>query len=56
MVSFVNSKTRDKFLITGSLEKACEALGWKQAEVEEAGGMTEFIHSHETLGTSLMIA
>ena len=56
MLTFVNAKTRAKFVITGSMEKACETLGWKPQQVEEAGGMTEFIHSHETLGTSLMIA
>lgn len=56
MLTFINAKTRAKFVITGSMEKACETLGWKPQLVEEAGGMTEFIHSNETLGTSLMIA
>lgn len=56
MLGFVNPQTRHKFVITGDTEKACEALGWKTAQVEEAGGMQEFAHSHETLGTSLMIA
>ena len=56
MLSFINAKTRQKFVITGDMEKACEALGWKPEQVQEAGGMTEFMHSHETLGTSLMIA
>lgn len=56
MLTFVNAKTRQKFVITGKTEKACEALGWSPQQVEEAGGMTEFMHLHETLGTSLMIA
>jgi hypothetical protein len=56
MLGFVNAKTRKKFVITGNMEKACETLGWKTADVEAAGGMTDFMHSHETLGTSLMIA
>lgn len=56
MLSFINAKTRQKFVITGKTDVACEALGWKVEDVEEAGSMSEFMHSHETLGTSLMIA
>ena len=53
MLSFINTKTRQKFVITGKQDTACEALGWKPDEVQEAGGMTEFMHSHEKLGVSL---
>jgi hypothetical protein len=56
MLKFVNPKTRHKFVITGSSEKVCESLGWKPEQVEEAGGIDAFVHSHETMGTSLMIA
>lgn len=45
--SVVNEKTRQKFLITGSQDEVCEALGWDKTDVEETGGITEFVHAHE---------
>jgi hypothetical protein len=35
LLSFVNEKTKKKFLITNSLEEVCKELGWNKDEVEE---------------------
>jgi len=53
MLSFVNEKTQKKFVITNSLDKVCEELGWTKSEVEECGGVTEFMHKHEKAGDSM---
>jgi hypothetical protein len=53
MLGFVNEKTQKKFLITNSLDKVCEELGWAKQEVEDCGGVTEFMHKHEKAGTSM---
>lgn len=50
LLGFVNEKTQSKFLITNSLEKVCEELGWDQKEVDECGGVTEYMHKHEKVG------
>ena len=54
LLSFVNENTKKKFLITNDLEKVCAELGWNQTEVEECGGVTEFMHQHETDATLLL--
>ena len=48
LLSFVNENTKKKFLITNDLEKVCAELGWDKAAVDECGGVTEFMHQHET--------
>jgi len=56
MLSFVNENTRAKFVITDDLQKVCQELGWDKAEVEECGGVTEFMHKHEkSTGESFII-
>lgn len=50
LLGFVNAKTQSKFVITNGLDKVCEELGWDQWEVDECGGVTEFMHKHEKLG------
>lgn len=54
MLSFVNEKTQKKFLITNDLDKVCTELGWNKAEVEECGGVTDFMNKHEKAGTSMI--
>jgi hypothetical protein len=54
MLSFVNEKTQKKFLITNSLDKVCAELGWSKQEVEDCGGVTDFMHKHEKAGTSMI--
>lgn len=54
LLSFVNENTRKKFLITNNLQEVCEELGWDQAEVEECGGITDFMHRHEKAGNSMI--
>lgn len=54
MLGFVNEKTQKKFLITNDLDKVCAELGWIKSEVEECGGITEFMHKHEKAGTSMV--
>ena len=54
LLSFVNEKTQKKFVITNSLETVCQELGWDQKEVEECGGVTEFMHKHEKAGTAMI--
>lgn len=54
LLSFVNEKTQSKFLITNQMEKVCEELGWDQREVDECGGVTEYMHKHEKLGDSFL--
>jgi hypothetical protein len=55
MLSFVNTQTQKKFVITHSLDKVCDELGWSKREVEQCGGVTQFMHKHEKVGTSLLI-
>lgn len=55
MLSFVNERTQKKFLITNDLAAVCKDLGWNQAEIEDCGGMTEFMHKHEKAGTSMIM-
>jgi len=55
LLNFVNEKTQRKFVITNSLAVVCEELGWDQSEVEACGGVTEFMHKHETAGTQLIL-
>mmetsp|Transcript_20900 Transcript_20900/g.27483 ORF Transcript_20900/g.27483 Transcript_20900/m.27483 type:complete len:374 (+) Transcript_20900:110-1231(+) len=54
LLSFVNESTQKKFVITDSIEKVCEELGWDQKEVEACGGVTEFVSKHEKAGDSLI--
>jgi hypothetical protein len=54
MLSFVNDRTRSKFLITNSIADVCQELGWDQSEVEACGGVTEFMHKHEKSGLGSM--
>jgi hypothetical protein len=55
MLSFVNERTQKKFLITNDLAAVCKDLGWNQSEIEDCGGMTEFMHKHEKAGTSMIM-
>ena len=56
MLGFVNERTQKKFLITNDLSHVCRELGWDQTEVEECGGITEFMHKHEkSTGESFII-
>ena len=54
LLSFVNEKTKKKFLITNQMDAVCKELGWDKAEVEECGGVTEFMHKHEKAGDTLL--
>lgn len=54
MLSFVNEKTQKKFLITNNLDQVCQELGWNKEEVEDCGGVTEFMHKHEKAGSSML--
>mmetsp|Transcript_624 Transcript_624/g.963 ORF Transcript_624/g.963 Transcript_624/m.963 type:complete len:371 (+) Transcript_624:180-1292(+) len=53
MLSFVNSKTRNKFIITDDLDLVCKELGWDKEQIEACGGVTAFMHKHETNSQSL---
>jgi hypothetical protein len=55
LLSFVNSKTRNKFIITDDLDVVCKELGWDKNEVEACGGVTAFMHSHEKTSDSLFL-
>lgn len=55
LLSFVNSKTRNKFIITDDLDVVCRELGWDKNEVEACGGVTAFMHSHEKTSDSLFL-
>lgn len=55
LLNFVNDKTQKKFIFTSSLAVVCEELGWDQAEVESCGGVTEFMHKHESAGANLIL-
>jgi hypothetical protein len=39
LLSFVNERTQKKFILTDSLDKICDELGWDKSEVLEAGGI-----------------
>jgi hypothetical protein len=54
LLSFVNEQTQKKFVITDNLDIVCQELGWDKEEVEECGGVTEFMHKHEKAGNSLI--
>lgn len=55
LLTFVNEKTQKKFVLSSSLAQVCEELGWDQKEVEECGGVTEFMHKHEAAGADLIL-
>ena len=55
LLTFVNEKTQKKFVLTSNLSEVCKELGWDQKEVEECGGVTEFMHKHEKAGTQLIL-
>mmetsp|Transcript_55070 Transcript_55070/g.62354 ORF Transcript_55070/g.62354 Transcript_55070/m.62354 type:complete len:364 (+) Transcript_55070:70-1161(+) len=55
LLKFVNEKTQKKFIITNSLPQVCEEMGWDAEEVESCGGVTEFMHKHETLGAEMIL-
>ncbi|CAB9520643.1 expressed unknown protein [Seminavis robusta] len=54
LLSFVNEKTQSKFLITNSLDKVCEELGWEKRDVDDCGGIKEFMEKHEKVGDSFL--
>lgn len=54
LLSFVNEKTQSKFLITNQLDKVCEELGWDQRDVDDCGGVSEFMQKHEKLGDAFL--
>jgi len=55
LLSFVNKRTRDKFIITDDLEVVCKELGWNKGEVESCGGVTKFMLQHEKNTDSLIL-
>ncbi|KAG7355618.1 CRAL-TRIO domain containing protein [Nitzschia inconspicua] len=55
LLSFVNEKTQKKFILSSSLKEVCDELGWDQTEVEQCGGVTEFMHKHESAGAALIL-
>lgn len=55
LLSFVNDNTRKKFVLSSSLTEVCDQLGWDQTEVEECGGVTEFMHKHESAGAGFLL-
>jgi hypothetical protein len=55
LLSFVNEKTQKKFVLSSNLKDVCDELGWNQTEVEECGGVTEFMHKHESAGAALIL-
>lgn len=55
LLNFVNETTQRKFVITSSLQVVCEELNWDIHEVEACGGVTEFMHKHETAGNDLIL-
>jgi hypothetical protein len=55
LLTFVNEKTQKKFILSSNLAQVCEELGWDQKEVEECGGVTEFMHKHESAGSDLIL-
>jgi len=56
MLSFVNEKTQQKFLITNNLEKVCAELGWDQRDVDDCGGISDFMMKHEKVGDDYIFA
>jgi hypothetical protein len=56
LLSFVNEKTQKKFIVTDSLDRVCEELGWDKADVEACGGVTEFMHKHEKAGDAMIFS
>lgn len=50
LLGFVNEKTQSKFVITNNMETVCSELGWDQHEVDDCGGVTEFMQKHEKVG------
>lgn len=54
LLSFVNERTQKKFIITDSLDKVCEELGWDKAAVEAAGGVSQFASLNDSSGGDLV--
>lgn len=55
LLGFVNENTQKKFVVTDSLDKVCDELGWNKKEVEECGGVTEYMHKHEKAGAAMIL-
>ncbi|GMI32954.1 hypothetical protein TeGR_g10209, partial [Tetraparma gracilis] len=43
LLSFVNEKTRSKFVLTDDLSVVCAELGLSEAEVADAGGVQAYV-------------
>jgi len=54
LLNFVNQKTREKFVITDDLSVVCKELGWDKTEVEDCGGVMQFIQNHQKDDDSLI--
>jgi hypothetical protein len=57
MLSFVNETTQQKFVFSNDILEVCKSLGgWDPREVEDCGGMSQFMQKHEkaTTYTSLL--
>ena len=46
MLSFVNVHTRKKIVITDDLVVVCKELGWNLKEIEEEGGVRNYMRKH----------
>jgi len=55
LLNFVNQKTREKFVITDDLNVVCKELGWDKNEVEEYGGITQFMQKHQKDDDTLIL-
>lgn len=54
LLSFVNERTQKKFVLTDSLDKVCDELGWDKASVEAAGGLEAFAAQNDSSGNELI--
>jgi hypothetical protein len=54
LLSFVNERTQKKFIITDSLDRVCEELGWDMAQVEAAGGLSAYATQQDSSGSDLI--
>ena len=54
LLSFVNERTQKKFVITDSLDKVCDELGWDKASVEAAGGLEAYAAQNDSSGNDLI--
>jgi len=53
LLSFVNERTKEKFIITDDLDVVCKELGWYKPDVYASGDIKGYMEKHHKPDTLL---